>query len=99
MVRYIDADELEVIIKQWFDDAFSQDEYYAYKDCLEKIKSISTADVVEVEHGEWTLARSGRKVVCSCCETPAPFEKKTTYHTLLRSDYCPHCGAKMDSQL
>lgn len=53
-------------------------------------------DFVEVKHGIWTLARSGRKVVCSCCETPAPFKKKETYHALWSSEYCPHCGAKMD---
>lgn len=60
------------------------------------IDSLPTADVEEVKHGTWTLARSGRKVVCSCCETPAPFKKNETYHTLLRSNYCPNCGAKMD---
>ena len=66
--------------------------------CVEALKFTPTADVAEVKHGSWTFARSGRKVVCSCCEMPAPFDKKVGYHTLWSSPYCPNCGAKMDGK-
>lgn len=64
-------------------------------DALEILDTAPTADVEEVRHGIWTFARRGRKVVCSCCETPAPFKKNETYHTLWNSKYCPNCGADM----
>lgn len=94
MARYIDADKLKDAFHTDTEHLQSRDEHL-FDLIMIEIEDAPTADVVEVKHGYWTLARSGRKVVCSCCEKPALFEKKT-YHTLLCSEYCPYCGAKMD---
>lgn len=61
------------------------------RDCKEAIDSIPAADVVPVVHGRWvTYYRSGTTVaegyVSTCCDM----------WNNRKSDYCPHCGAKMD---
>lgn len=53
------------------------------------VKSLPAADVVPVVHGKWMPFHSeaaGKIQYCSACEIG--FDAKT--------DYCPHCGAKMD---
>lgn len=53
------------------------------------IKAIPTVDAVPVVHGRWIPFHSeaaGDIQYCSACEIG--FDAKT--------DYCPHCGAKMD---
>lgn len=55
----------------------------------ERIKALPAADVVPVVHGKWMPFHSeaaGDIQYCSACEIG--FDAKT--------DYCPHCGAKMD---
>ena len=102
MARYIDANELQHILEK----IANEPDYLHDGDTWDtgvniagvQVDLMPTADVVEVKHGIWTFARSGRKVVCSCCETPAPFKKNETYHTLWSSGYCPNCGAKMNGE-
>lgn len=55
----------------------------------EALKAAPAADVVPVVHGKWMPFHSeaaGDIQYCSACEIG--FDAKT--------DYCPHCGAKMD---
>ncbi len=49
-------------------------------------KHHSTADVVEVVHGEWDS--NGDFYNCSVCNNYAGYDY----------DYCPYCGAKMDGR-
>jgi hypothetical protein len=67
-------------------------------DILKGIESESAEP--EVKHGEWISARSGRRKVCSCCESPMPFEKDYNrfIHLAWYSNFCPNCGAKMDGE-
>lgn len=61
----------------------------AYNDLAEDFYSIPAADVAPVVHGRWVPFHSeaaGDIQYCSACEIG--FDAKT--------DYCPHCGAKMD---
>ncbi len=54
------------------------------------ISKIPTADVVEVNHGEWiSLEAEIGLYSCSKCE-----------HKILREkcNFCPNCGAKMDGR-
>lgn len=89
MARYIDADKLKTIIENEFENAQSQDEHYAYKDCLARIDKQPAADVVEVKHGEWIYEVKYYK--CSNCAGKR-------FNLLLGTDaeYCPYCGTKMD---
>lgn len=64
----------------------------AYRvDLCERIEAIPAADVASVKHGRWL--RGGDVLpylICSECEEPMFGEVFT--------DYCPHCGAKMDEE-
>ena len=65
----------------------------AYNDLAEDFYSIPAADVAPVVHGRWvTHYRSGTSVtegyVSTCCDM----------WNNRKSDYCPHCGAKMDGE-
>lgn len=57
--------------------------------CTQEINSIPAADVAPVVHGRWIPFHSkisGDIQYCSACEIGF----------VAKSDYCPHCGAKMD---
>lgn len=65
------------------------------------IKTIPSADVVEVKHGYWQVLvfkggrRSGRvEAKCSICGRDAVYQ--ITEDKWEFENYCPHCGAKMD---
>lgn len=56
---------------------------------LWELRDVPAADVAPVVHGRWMPFHSetaGDIQYCSACEIG--FDAKT--------DYCPHCGAKMD---
>lgn len=52
------------------------------------VGDIPIADVVEVVHGEWIYNKTSTLWECSNCHDE---EIRTT-------DYCPHCGAKMNER-
>ena len=65
----------------------------------EMIEEFPAADVVEVRHGRWIrtdgIAHGIVSRVCSCslCKRNAGVSENGFWYL---SDYCPHCGAKMD---
>ena len=52
---------------------------------------MSTIEAESVRHGKWEVGYF-RDRVCSCCLHPDNFIKDFPH------DYCPNCGAKMDSE-
>lgn len=61
----------------------------AINEAYDRISREPTADIAPVVHGRWMPFHSeaaGDIQYCSACEIG--FDAKT--------DYCPHCGAKMD---
>lgn len=58
----------------------------------------NTADVVEVKHGKWY--RHTKKEQGDTCFHCSVCEKMALSDCLIweLTDYCPHCGAKMDGQ-
>ena len=87
MARYIDAENIDFSpLKNDFEQARAQ----------VIIMGHPTADVVEVKHGEWIYRDSdiGWKCYeCSSCNTIHTF-----YDEDPLSNYCSHCGAKMDGR-
>ena len=84
-MRLIDADDL---LDLFYVASAGQDEEFV-KTVEMVVDETPTADVVEVKHGEWSIAIGydiNKKVKCSVCEL-------MTYEP---TAYCPHCGAKMD---
>lgn len=59
------------------------------------IKEAPAADVMEVKRGEWTYDADCECFVCSKCVNSA----LNNYRLLSTpSNFCPHCGAKMDAK-
>lgn len=97
-MRLIDADALleHVQCRLHFDDVISK----TIDKCVEITRRlISDAPTIEAEpvrHGRWIDAYCGKyanaKYICSCCGKRAHSDDWKWE----LSDFCPHCGAKMD---
>jgi len=66
-------------------------------DALEIIDSAPSADVAEAKHGYWKWERkvepmAQNRLYCSVCDKECL--SKGIYYE--KSEYCPHCGARMD---
>ena len=61
------------------------------------IKNLKTADVVKVSHGKWIKKTNGGCYwyECSKCNN-RPLQDE--YKQACFSDYCPHCGRKMEDE-
>ena len=75
---------------EWFDHRIFVQVCHA--ECLEGVLAIPSADVAEVRHGEWELAKDGW--YCSSCELYPPFDCDPEEKGI---PYCPNCGADMRS--
>lgn len=68
----------------------------AFASALHRIKKLPAVDAAPVVHARWVWADDGY-CRCSNCTQKAPV--MTQYQdepTTTMTDYCPHCGAKMD---
>ena len=67
------------------------------------LNQFPVADVAPVRHGVWISLTdcSNAGVYCSVCHKKVYKEDYAICNrkNKLRSDYCPNCGAKMDSEL
>ena len=67
------------------------------------LNQFPVADVAPVRHGIWISLTdcSNAGVYCSVCHKKVYKEDYAICNrkNKLRSDYCPNCGAKMDSEL
>ena len=101
MSRYIDADKLYELIRTNDYRLATINGSIDYGMFTIRIKQaideIPTADVAEVRHGKWLTCeeqfpdrkltkKSNLGVFCNNCHS----------HADNMTDYCPHCGAKMD---
>lgn len=60
----------------------------AKESLLVALNNMPTIDAEPVKHGKWILGK------CNRCGEHAPFwSMATTYY---ESNFCPHCGARMD---
>lgn len=93
-VRLIDANALHAEISKW-------QESVMYKDWVQS--AIATAptitqpnDFTPVQHGRWVKPAPGDgENYCSVCHADQPWFYGYGYYD---SDYCPNCGACMDSK-
>ena len=99
MSRYIDT---KYLFKCETCSSYTGDKCYTYCDHGESyypnMTKIPTADVVEVRHGKWYQHNKKKHgdtcYHCSVCENYALSDCMVWELT----DYCPHCGAKMDGE-
>ena len=105
--RLIDANALkEQIIKEihyyWNE---GNGGYYLAEDVIPDIDNAPTVDAVEVVHAEWLDIRfdsmwRSMLATCSHCKVRGEVRVKSNEcgFAVPDSDYCPHCGAKMDGK-
>ena len=87
-MRLIDADEL---LKHAYDSGAWKDAETGFHQRVVDIEDIEDAPTVDpVKHGHWEWTDDPRTgdFVCSNCLD----------HNIVRSRYCPTCGAKMDGE-
>ena len=80
-----------IYTKDVFSESPQEIPYLQAAKVLREVSDAPAADVAPVVHGQWvTHYRSGTSVaegyVSTCCDM----------WNNRKSDYCPHCGAKMD---
>ena len=105
MPRYIDADKVIEIIKNYGKGAVSERRMTldAVDDIVylaQAIDYIPVADVAEVKHGKWIATDEYMTDECSMCGTHIQIEdfEECSYSPkcgIVKLNYCPHCGAKM----
>ena len=84
MARYIDVDKLIELMKK-------EDALVEYEDIEEYAKE-NTEDVAPVVHGKWKMNSDyPDTLICSNCDS-----KYDVIWIDCGSNYCPHCGAKME---
>lgn len=66
--------------------------YYREKFCTEQMPKV---DAVPVRHGHWEHDGTGANFCSACGEYPYDDGE---YHLVWHTNYCPHCGAKMDEE-
>lgn len=71
-------------------------QYQERNSILSIIKAQTTADVVEVRHGEWNDNIIGFCNVCMECGVIV--ERAAIKNNSGKLNYCPNCGAKMDGE-
>ena len=63
---------------------------------IDRIKTLSAADVAPVRHGRWVSVQHKLARVCSVCNRDEPYKFADIDADVY--SYCPHCGAKMDKE-
>ena len=105
MAKYINLDELLEDIERNVVFTLRPDkpssinaELRGAKKIIDRIQCAPAADVVEVRHGRWI--DMGDFISCSVCNSTRLKEFLCDYAVAkrldVRTNYCPHCGARMD---
>lgn len=101
--EYIERGEIIRRIKLRIDDynrdfnSFAPKMVLAYKELLNMVEYLPTADVQEVRHGKWIYVNEDldwADCKCSECGYTDLFENCTESFY----NFCPECGAKMDKE-
>lgn len=104
MAEYIDREETIKIVVETAVEIFDCHTTVPLLKFANKIRTIPTADVVKVKHGEWLKTDAyPHRIFCSLCyKTYVTNEEVIQGRSFNRpaycteAEYCPHCGAKMD---
>ena len=73
-------------------------------DVMQIVNDISTADVQPVKHGKWKGYT--KSAFYGCDEEGEPIYRDANFNvcsecgrkTVVKENFCPHCGAKMDGK-
>lgn len=101
MPKYIDADKLGIDYAN--PDIFENKGYAdGWNSAIALIKNAPTENVQEIRSGKWQEQYATGTYFCLECGNDAlysciRYNSETTIKEVL-SDYCPHCGAKMEGK-
>lgn len=88
--KYIDVDKFAEKICN-----FQQIDEDTVNKMIFLLRTFPTADVEEVKHGEWVSdTHNPYRKFCSVCARSRP--RRNDHEFASSTNYCPHCGAKMD---
>ena len=90
MAEYV---EREMAIRAILNDYLEQ-VGYSREDAADCIRYIHAADVAPVRHGRWI--DKGEYAVCTECDGHSGTQYDGVEPIPLTTQFCPHCGAKMD---
>ena len=71
-------------------------DYRDWVDAIEEIKNLPPVNPQEIKTGQWRAIYQGDEIIdyrCLECEFGSTFGKST-----YRMNYCPNCGARMESE-
>ena len=91
--EYIEREAAKERLRIWITDCLLEgdnDTADCFRDCIDLIDSIPSADVAPVVHGRWE--KHGSKWQCTGCKVLMSIDG-TPQENLLY--YCPNCGAYM----
>lgn len=92
-MRLIDADALlKKCIEGDGDNKFTEGYNFAVQEISAKITLAPTIEAEPVRHGRWNYRHKDDWCYCTACGTDA----EGSDGECLETDYCPHCGARMD---
>ena len=97
--EYIEREAAKARLRIWITDcvlAGDNDEADCYRDCIDLLDSIPTADVVEVRHGRWE--KQSGLYSCSECGMTCPYDVQADVIEYWACNHCPNCGAKIDKE-
>lgn len=87
--EFVDKNEVLEIIRRTCGD---------YATAWAKVAHLPSLDVTPIIHGKWCWypdERDRQELCCSECEEFAPYNGDGFQ---ILTEYCPHCGAKMDKK-
>ena len=90
MAEYIKKEEIEQKIQDGLNNLVLGHDAI---EILGMIYEMPSADVTPVRHGRWIWHSEERGYLCSECGSGCLLNYESDWH---KSDWCPHCGAKMD---
>lgn len=101
-MRLINADEYKKILIFLEQDC----ERYGQIDCAEEIRlvirqldNMPIIDAEPVVHAHWIkLDDNGRELAIPYCSQCLHLPLRNNGYAIELTDYCPHCGAKMDEE-
>ena len=81
-------------IKQLHELRSAEDIPFYYKPVIAEVINVLLMDTQEVRHGHWIKDDTGAEYCSNCHEYP--YDDGEYHITNWHSNYCPHCGARMD---
>lgn len=97
--EYIEREDAKERLRMWITDCVldgDNETAACFRDCIDLLDSIPTADVAPVVHGRWIEYPVAHYFKCSNCKYTVPYRKAALLNGKRSYTCCPHCHAVMD---